>query len=193
MIETTLFKATSLALKQQQIDLKIEDEASFLKMMLNGGLSGLIIPYLDPKAYSSKFIHKCNGVLYSFIDKDQKQMVLIAQIKTLFQKEHIDHIFLKGTKLKTLYPESYMRGMGDIDILVRSDLDVIKNLFKKMGIELESRTLQHDQYITPEGLLIEIHPSIHKDFNPKYQTYFKTAWNHTKLVEGYEYTLLPTF
>lgn len=193
MIETTLFKATSLALKQQQIDLKIEDEASFFKMMLNGGLSGLIIPYLDPKAYSSKFIHKCNGVLYSFIDKDQKQMVLIAQIKTLFQKEHIDHIFLKGTKLKTLYPESYMRGMGDIDILVRSDLDVIKNLFKKMGIELESRTLQHDQYITPEGLLIEIHPSIHKDFNPKYQTYFKTAWNYTKLVEGYEYTLLPTF
>jgi hypothetical protein len=193
MNETTLFKATALALKQQKIDLTIEDEASFFKMMLNAGLSGLIIPYLDPKAYSSKFIHKSNGVLFSFIDKDQKQKVLIDQIKNLFQKEHIDHIFLKGTKLKTLYPESYMRGMGDIDILVRSDLDVIKNLFKPMGIALESRTLQHDQYITNAGLLIEIHPSIHKDFNPKYQMYFKQAWQYSKLVEGCEYTLLPTF
>lgn len=188
-----LFKATSLALKQQKIDFDIADEPGFFKLMLNSGLSGIIIPYLETSKYSNTFIQKTNSTLYAFIHQDQKQKVLIAQIKTTFQQHNIDHIFLKGTKLKQLYPDTYMRGMGDIDVLVRSDLDVIKNHFKTLGITLESRTLQHDQYITKDDLLIEIHPSIHKDFNPKYQTYFKSAWEHTRLVTGCEYTLTPTF
>jgi hypothetical protein len=191
--QEALFKATSLALKQEKIDFEIRDESGFFKLMLSSGLSGLIIPYLDTNRYSKTFIQKTNSTLYSFIHQDQKQQVLIAQIKTIFQQQRIDHIFLKGTKMKGFYPDTYMRGMGDIDILVRSDLDVIKNHFKSLGINLESRTLQHDQYITSDQLLIEIHPSIHKDFNPKYQTYFKTAWDHTIPVTGCEYTLKPTF
>jgi len=175
-----LFKATALALKQQKIDFDIADEPSFFKQMVNSGLSGIIIPYLDSTKYSKTFIQKTNSTLFAFIQKDQKQRVLIDQIKTTFQRYKIDFIFLKGTKLKSLYPDTYMRGMGDIDVLVHSDLDVIKNHFKSLGITLESRTLQHDQYITKEDLLIEIHPSIHKDFNPKYQTYFKSAWEHAK-------------
>ena len=188
-----LLKATRYALKQQTIDLKIEDEASFFKLMVSSGLSGLIIPYLDTKAYSPKFIQKTNAVLYQFIDKDSKQQDLIAKIKSIFQKEQTDHIFLKGTKLKLLYPHTYTRGMGDIDLLVRCDLDRIQHLFSTLDIKLESRSLAHDHYHTKDGLIIEIHPSIHKDFNPKYQTYFKSAWEHTTRVTGVEYTLNPTF
>ncbi len=192
-ITQTLLTATQYALKQQLVQVKVEDEPSFFKAMLNSGLAGVILPYIDTKAYSPKFIQKTNGVLFDFINKDTQQQALIIKIKSLFQTHQIDHIFLKGTKLKTLYKASYMRGMGDVDILVRSDLDVIKALFKELNIKLESRSLQHDQYITEDNLLIEIHPSIHKDFNPKYQTYFKGAWENASLVVGCEYTLNPTF
>lgn len=189
----TLFEAAKLGVKQQTIELDIQNEAAFFKAVVSSGLSGMIFPYLNPKHYSDKLNQKANGVLFQFIEKDQKQQAQIEALRTLFNEHHIDFMFLKGTKLKTLYPQTYMRGMGDIDILVRSDLDVIKQLFLKQNIRLESRTLAHDHYHTQEGLLIEIHPSIHNDFNPKYQTYFKSAWEHTKQLSAYEYTLEPTF
>lgn len=188
-----LFEAAKRGIKQQPIDLEIKDEAAFFKAVVSSGLSGVIFPYLDPKMYSDKLNQKANGVLYQFIEKDQKQQALIESLRKRFTAHQIDFIFLKGTKLKSLYPQTYMRGMGDVDVLVRSDLDVIKQLFSKEHIQLVSRTLAHDHYHTQEGLLIEIHPSIHNDFNPKYQTYFKEAWHHATPVSAHEYTLEPTF
>lgn len=195
MNQTTkeLLEATKLAIKQQPISIKLEEESSFFKSMLNAGLAGLILPYIDTKAYSNQFITKTNSVLMNYIQQDEKQKSLIAEIREIFQSNHIDFMFLKGTKLKSIYPSTFMRGMGDIDVLVRSDLDQIKALFQTKEIHLESRTLAHDYYHTKDGLIIEIHPSIHKDFNPKYQTYFKEAWNHVTQINEHEYTLNPTF
>ncbi|MCU0105641.1 nucleotidyltransferase family protein [Acholeplasma vituli] len=188
-----LLEASKQALNNQMIELKIADEPAFFKLMVSSGLSGVIIPALNLSHYSERFNQKAQGVIYQFMDKDLKQQRLIQKLRALFMKNEIDFIFLKGTKLKSLYKETYMRGMGDVDVLVRSDLDVIQDLFKKENIHLETRSLAHDHYHTDDGLIIEIHPSIHNDFNPKYQGYFKGAWEHVTKVSDYEYTLTPNF
>ena len=188
-----LLEASKQALNNQMIELKIADEPAFFKLMVSSGLSGVIIPALNLSHYSERFNQKAQGVIYQFMDKDLKQQRLIQKLRALFKKNEIDFMFLKGTKLKSLYKETYMRGMGDIDVLVRSDLDVIQDLFKRENIHLETRSLAHDHYHTDDGLIIEIHPSIHNDFNPKYHGYFKGAWEHVTKVSDYEYTLTPDF
>lgn len=188
-----LLESTQQALKNQMIDIKIADEPAFFRLMVSSGLSGVIIPALNLNQYSERFNQKAQGVIYQFMDKDLKQQKLIQKLRTLFNENEIDFMFLKGTKLKSLYKETYMRGMGDIDVLVRSNLDVIQVLFKKEKIHLESRSIAHDHYHTEDGLIIEIHPSIHNDFNPKYQGYFKGAWDHTSKISDFEYTLKPNF
>lgn len=188
-----VLKATKEALNNKTIQIETADESLFFKLMVSSGLSGLIIPKLDLKHASERFSQKTTSVIYQFMDKDLKQQKLIESLRALFTKYQIDFMFLKGTKIKTLYPETYMRGMGDIDVLVRSDLNVIERLFKAQNIKLESRSKAHDHYHTETGLIIEIHPSIHNDFNPKYQGYFKQAWEHSIKLSDYEYTLEPNF
>ena len=51
----------------------------------------------------------------AFVSKDIQQQAIIADLKRLFNTSNQTCI-LEGSHLKALYPESYMRGMGDIDM-----------------------------------------------------------------------------
>ena len=59
-----------------------------------------------------------------------KQLGLIKEIRTLFNNNEIDHVFLKGSVLKELYPTPETRRMGDIDVLIRVEQyeKIIKSL-----------------------------------------------------------------
>ena len=88
--------------------------------------------------------------------------------------------------LKPLYKETDMRGMGDIDILVESNqLETIKHLFEQASYTLESRTPAHDIYRIDEDLIIEVHPRLYNDFNPKYKPLFEHVWTHASNITDY--------
>ena len=61
-----------------------------------------------------------------------------------------------------------MRGMGDIDILIKEEnMTVVKEIFSQEAILLDTPSPVHDLYRNKEGLIIEIHPRIHHEFNLK--------------------------
>ena len=127
---TELFKITQSALHDQPITFKLEDEKQIFIALKEHGLFGLVGPYLDEKYCSEKLIRLTKSVLYEYIQRDIKQQALIQSVTTLLNQNQIKHIFLKGSRLKPLYKETYMRGMGDIDILIEPhQLEVVKALF----------------------------------------------------------------
>ena len=76
-----------------------------------------------------------------------------------------------------------MRGMGDIDILIEAhNLEVVKVLFEQASYTLESRSQAHDFYRISDDLIIEIHPRLYNDFNPKYKPLFDRLWTDSTRV-----------
>ena len=67
---------------------------------------------------------------------EQQQLGIIEEIKTAFTKNNIDFAFLKGSRLKNIYPKSEMRVMGDIDVLIKPEqYSKIKNLLLQKNYE----------------------------------------------------------
>ena len=191
---TELFKITQLALKDEPILFKLDDEKSIFIALKENGLFGLVGPYLDEAYCSNRFYSLTKSVLFDYISRDIKQQALIESVQKLFNDHQIKHIFLKGSRLKPLYKETYMRGMGDIDILIEAhNLEVVKVLFEQASYTLESRSQAHDFYRISDDLIIEIHPRLYNDFNPKYKPLFDRLWTDSTRLDGYRYQLEPSF
>jgi hypothetical protein len=190
MNETILevLKVTTCALNHQTYDKSLTDERAFYMLALENGLSALVHKGLNQKLISDKLKQMLQRNFYDYVARDTKQQLAVKRLDDILNEHQIDHIFLKGTMLKKLYPETYLRGMGDIDILVKAhEMKHVHEVFKKEKIICTSRSKQHDVFQTEDELLVEIHPMLYKDFNKKYEHLFSDPWKYAKLEKNHLY------
>ena len=185
---------TQCALNRTKYDLPITDEQAFYRMVYDNGLAAIAFSALNPSLVSSHIYDRLKKVFYAFVKRDQEQLDLKEKLINIFNRNHIDFVFLKGIELKKIYPESYMRGMGDIDILIKSNqLQDTHKALESMGITCKSRSKQHDVFESKEGLMIEIHPTLYKDFNEKFEKVFNNAWDYSIQQENRRYQFSHEF
>lgn len=93
-------------------------------------------------------VFRCESLDYDFLN-----------ICDELEKSCTDFIPLKGSVLKNLYPQPWMRTSCDIDILIKAeDLQKIILLFEKNLSFVEVATSLHDvTFHTPNGNLVELH------------------------------------
>ncbi len=173
---------------------QIEDEKGFYLLVYENGMVGMVYHALEKDMISPYFHKILTKDYYAYIASDVKYHQAIKSLNQLLNKHEIPHIFLKGSVLKNLYPESYMRAMGDIDILIHDhDLKKVHEIFKHENILLKSRSDAHDMFIMYQEITVEIHPKLYKDFNPKYEVLLSKPWDYATLYEAYEYKFDPVF
>ena len=81
---------------------------------------------------------------YGDIIRSDRQMKLLDKLFAAFQENNIDFLPLKGTILKSLYPQPGMRPMGDADILIRVEqYDRIKSVMAQLGFQ-EGKVTGHE-------------------------------------------------
>ncbi|MBR2336558.1 MAG: nucleotidyltransferase family protein [Clostridia bacterium] len=129
---------------------------------------------------------------------------LIAELEVLCEelsKSNIDHIPLKGSVIRNMYPETWMRTSCDIDVLVKKeDLSrAISVLTDNLGYDCRSIG-QHDaQIYSPTGVHIELHFSLQEAETEKIAgKYLDSVWEvatpkdtHTKqMPNGFFYTYI---
>ena len=94
--------------------------------------------YYGVSAAKSDLPEKAIGILekatlLSFV-ADGRQQHELDCIRQAFEQNGIDYMLLKGARLKSLYPKSEMRQMGDADILIRvGQYEKIKPLLTALG------------------------------------------------------------
>lgn len=185
-----LFEVTSCALKQQIYQKTITDDKSFYFKTLENGLSGLVFSALDEDKITKLLFEHLEKDTMLYILKDSLQMEAISMLNHLFNEGGIDHLYLKGSRLKKIYPESHMRAMGDIDILIHpEDLPKVHQIMDHHGIKCIGRSTAHDIFEMENKLKIEIHPTVYRDFNPKYESLFMDAWKYAYHTEHHLYEL----
>jgi predicted nucleotidyltransferase len=185
-----LCDVTTKGLNQEIYLNPIQDEKDFYFKALENGLIGIIYHALKKENVSDTLSKHLTKDFYAYIASDVKYHQAIKKLNSLLNEHGIDHIFLKGSKLKNIYPESYMRAMGDIDILVHpQDMKKVSQLFENNDILLKMKSEQHDLFMMHQEITIEIHPKLYKDFNPKYEELLSKPWEYSTLLEEHEYTL----
>ena len=134
--------------------------------------------------------------LYDTIEKtalnevfiSEQQLFCISELSEIFNENGIEHIFLKGSVLKALYPHPEIRRMGDIDILIKdTQYKKISQLMKnaKYTFEYESDY----EIVWKKGYtLIELHRVLIPSYNKDLYKYFGNGWKRAVLKEKSCYT-----
>lgn len=112
-----------------------------------------------------------------------------SRIASIFEKEKISFIFLKGSEINKYYPENYMRTQCDIDVLVKMDqLDVVQGIFKEqLGYE-ELETAPHEvTYRSSTGVLIEVHFVLREEYNDECDILLSKVWDNVYLQDASQF------
>lgn len=91
-----------------------------------------------------------------------KQAAVIRELADIMDAEKMQCIFLKGSVLKALYPDSFMRSMSDIDVLI-SDEDI-----QALAPVLEAKGFIPDKAVQGVGnhYVYEKYDVVHIEFHP---------------------------
>ena len=141
----------------------------------------------DKKAPQMKelFGKVCKSIMIS-----DRQLRQANRIMSAFEKNGIDHLALKGIVLKSMYPESHMRLMGDADILIRLDqIDECDRVMAELGFE-QGPESDHELIYRHKDLFVELHKRTIPSYNKDYYGYFGDGWKNAKKsdVGNFAYT-----
>lgn len=102
---------------------------------------------------------KFNKTLMLSVYRDSLKDFAITQVGEILEKEKIPHIPLKGTVLRKLYPEPWMRTSCDIDVLVKEeDCERSIEALCKEGFKRTADCSTHDyNLVSSNNFHVELH------------------------------------
>ena len=151
--------------------------------------------------FKNKLIDKESSAGKAFFKQLQTAVFRYEQIryelesicKTLEEKK-IPHMPLKGSVIRALYPEPWMRTSCDIDIYVQeSELDAAASaIVEKLGYRNDGKNSHDMQMFAPNGVHLELHYDLIEDSRyPKLAKGLLEIWKNAVPVRegGYTYKM----
>ena len=121
------------------------------------------------------------------IKKDTVQLAELDKILSIFEENKIACLPLKGSIMKHFYPYSFLRFMGDIDILLHpKDIKKDKKLLDKKGYTFESNSYNHLALKKKPYLEVELHRDLLPFQYPGYEI-FQNVWQRLHLMKNKNY------
>lgn len=119
---------------------------------------------------------------------DSNQLVELDNIKKVFEKNKIDILLLKGAFIKSIYPNTYDRYMGDIDTFVKSDdYEKSHQLILELGYTFDTDSTVDRIYMKKPYICLEHHKSIVDNIESKIGIYFSSIFSRCSLESGYSH------
>lgn len=114
-------------------------------------------------------------------------------VRSVFQKNCIQFVPLKGSILRDYYPEPWMRTSCDIDILVKEkELEKAKKVLLSIGYETDGVLNYHDISFHKGDTHIELHFNI-CEANKGLDTLLYRVWDYVEQYDGYEFRETKTY
>lgn len=172
-------------LNNQNINIKkYEDDSIFFEIMKEQ----TFLPFL----YYTTKLPKWKKFYYQSFLINEKFNKLGEKLIRILNENKIDHMFFKGYIIKELYPQPFLRQMGDIDILVREkDYSTVLKILINNGFIFESEEEYHTS-LKIDGLNIEIHNKLLSKNNPHYTFFKKTFDIFSNKVNNHTYKMDDT-
>ncbi len=125
--------------------------------------------------------------------RQKQQEIEFKHICSVFEREEIPFIPLKGSVIRNLYPEMWMRSSCDIDILIKeADIDKAVSALAETEYKLGDNKFHDISLFSPSGVHLELHHSILEN-RDDIDTVLKNAWSYTILDEKCKYNFTKEF
>lgn len=122
------------------------------------------------------------AAVYACALSDEKQAKAFAQLSEAFEAAGVDYLPLKGINLKPLYPDSLLRVMSDLDIMIRVEqYGEIREIMTQLGFS-EGEESDHELVWHGGGVKIELHKRLIPSYNADYYAYYGDGWKLAKPV-----------
>lgn len=119
----------------------------------------------------------------------ERQIELIQNISQAFEENGIDHMPVKGTLMKALYPDHAMRYMCDADILIKEEqYPEISPIMESLGFR-EKGESDHEHIWKHPFLMVELHKHLIPSYNKDYYSYFGVGWDLAKIQNGHRWSM----
>lgn len=120
------------------------------------------------------------------------QLEMLGRVCAALEEHGFDHLLLKGSLLKYMYPKPELRQMGDADILIRKEqYDAICPVMERLGFQNTSQGFYDNGWSSPE-LYVELHYGFSRPYNSDFNDYLGNGWSRAlKSSQGnhrYEYS-----
>ena len=133
-----------------------------------------------------RFLQERNMAIYRY---EQIQYEL-EQICETLEEAKISFLPLKGSVLRTFYPEPWMRTSCDIDVLVREEtlLQAIDCLKKQLRYTVGEKSLHDISLFSESGIHLELHFDLIEDFIfERDKKILENVWELSSVKEGKQY------
>lgn len=149
------------------------------------GASRCGIPRQQP-AMQTLFHGYCKALQVS-----ERQLQALAKLYDAFEAQGIDHMPLKGSIMKQLYPRPELRMMGDADILIRMDqYERIVPIVKALGFRVVEES-EYDYTWESDELHLELHKRLFPSHDVEFAAYFGDGWALAKAKKGTRAAMTP--
>lgn len=143
----------------------------------------------DGTEVKKRFLQERNMAVYRI----EQLRYEYEQTFAILEELQVDYLPLKGTVLRKLYPEDWMRTSADVDVLVhKADLgEIIATLQEKLEYVQESIGAYDAVVISPTGFHLELHfDLITKYDNEMANDLLANVWNYADRVgNSYQRTM----
>ncbi len=116
------------------------------------------------------------------------QLHAIAEMEQQFEAAGIRHQFLKGAVLKQIYPRPECREMSDIDVMIYGDhVEEAGRLLVANGYVLKESIHNHNVYIKPPFLYVEVHWALYDSTVDAYQANYYRNFDRINPKTGHSH------
>ena len=132
-------------------------------------------------------------IYYKNMLRSEQQLQALARLFDAFQANGVDFLPVKGSVLKSLYPQPGMRPMGDADILIRTEqYDRIKTTMQNLGYTQANENDYEWVWFCPD-LLLELHKMLMPSKAPDFHRFFENSWLQASPAQGFRYAFSPEY
>ena len=132
---------------------------------------------------------------FSSVSFTLQQMRAADEISTALTGSKIKHIPLKGTVLRKMYPEDWMRNSCDIDVLVdKCNVAAAGEILAGLGFKKEETLSAHDVTYTRGKIHVELHFVLLEEYRfPNVSDTLLDVWENSSTENGYCYFMSDEF
>lgn len=140
---------------------------------------------------SGEYKEKFSKCVIAAVLRYEKQRYEYERIKNALAESKIKFMPLKGSVIRNMYPEPWMRTSCDIDILVeKSSLDAAKKAVQAIGFEYKGMGSHDISLFSASGVHLELHYSLIEDeVVSKADKVLKDAWEGAENCSQFEYRM----
>lgn len=129
------------------------------------------------------------GSVATAVFKCEKFKSELNEISEVFEKEKIENIPLKGSVIRGLYPDDWLRTSCDLDILIKENAieSAVNALIGGLSYKLKQRGEYEVSLFSPSGVHIELHYALAADeVNKSSRDILNNVWDY--VIPGEVYT-----